>query len=941
MSTTGPTTTRCAPGRGFRCPAAACLAYLLGALALSFAPPPTYGQTEPAGARGWPVFRKADSGLPMGENRLTNPGFELGADDAAEGWYRYGEGMAIDATGGRDGGRALMLRNDTLGQGRGAYQVVTLNQTSRTPLYFSAWSRAAEVSGEANADYSVYLDLRYDDGSPLYAQTLRFEPGSHDWQFKEAFIVPTRPVASLTYYCLFRNTHTGTVWFDDLRLQEVDAELVTFDSLAAALTRPTQPPYGGPPVRLASADGLVVVLSTFGGAVTGVEVEGQAVNDPEYAFAGGFLVRDIATDGPVMHVGGQLEPLAGGAYRHSDNLNELDLQFSAVYRPLADRIQIDATLGATSPISRAVSLFFALPVAASGWRWDDDGRTSRLVAGSAEFANLLRWGVNAGATATVSRYPWASVAGAEAGLAMALPLDQPRLFRLACNPQTGQFYLVVDLGLSPWAGDPPGHATVSLILYRIDPQWGFRAAAQGYYDRYPEFFRRRIPPEREGIWVAFSDLSPIPDIEDFGIRIHELGNLRQVAFDDSQGILSFRYIAEPWSHWLPIQDTAVDPANYDQVLEYLRAERERGNRRAEATLSSGFWEDTGRYRYRSTVAPWCSGRAGCAVFTVNPDPDITDPVYPLNKAHLEWNDDSRATYQTMPGLDGEYIDSYLSEVFVLDFRAAHFAASDAPLAYRTRDRRLGVPQVFATTEFAQWLTDEVHDRLGRFTMANGMLWDVPWGANLFDFKGTEIDWLREGKLVFEPDSRLLYRRTLAYQRPYGFLMNTDFNQLTFEMVEQYFQACLFYGIYPSLFSQNASTDRYWDNPAWFERDRPLFRRYIPMIRELNRGGWQPVTHAWTTSSEVVVERFGAWPELSFTLRNLNATASLTATLTIDASALGLAGMPEVETLLGGGRLSLEAPSAETRRLELVLPPTTTEVLRLRGTAVYLPLAARQ
>ncbi len=876
----------------------------------------------------------------MGENRLSNPGFEVGDEQQAEGWIRYADGFAVDPVGGRNGSRALMLHIDELGQRQGAYQVITLNQTEARPLYFSGWSRAVDVTGSPNADYAVYLDLRYDDGSPLYAQTLRFDTGTHDWQFREAFIVPARPVASLVYHCLFRNTHTGMVWFDDLSLHEVDAELVTFDSLAMALARPEQPPFGGPPIRLATADGLALELATLGGAVSGVEIGGQAVANPDLAFAGGFLVRDAAAAGPVFHVAGRLELLGEGTVRQLSRLDELGLQFEAQYRALPDRIQIDAVVGATPPVSRALSVYFALPISTAGWRWDDDGRSSRPVAGAAELNELVRWAVNVGATGRVSRYPWASLTGPDAGLAMALPLDRPRLLRLACNPQTGQFYAVVDVGLSPLAGPSPAQASLSLILYRIDPQWGFRAAAQGYYDRYPEFFRRRIPPEQEGIWVAFSDLSPIPDIQDFGIRIHELGSLKQVAFDDTQGILSFRYIAEPWSHWLPIQDTAVDPENYDQVLDYLHAEHRRGNRRAEATLSSGFWDDDGRYRYRSTVAPWCSGQAGCAVFTVNPDPDISDQVYPLNKAHLEWNDQARAAYETTPGLDGEYIDSYLSETYTLDFRASHFQASDAPLAYRTADRRLGVPQVFATTEFSQWLTDEVHDRLGRLTMANGILWDAPWGANLFDFLGTEINWLREGKLVFEIDSRLLYRRMLAYQRPYGFLMNTDYDAFNFDMVEQYFQACLFYGIYPSMFSHNASTNRYWDNPAWFERDRPLFKRYIPLIRELNRGGWQPITHAWTSPAEVIVERFGSWPEVYFTLRNQNATQPLTATLTIDASALGMAGVPTVETLLGGGRLSLEAPSPERRTLELVLPPTTTEVVRLRGSQLFLPLATR-
>ena len=904
----------------------------------------------------WTVFTPADSSLPMSPNSLRNAGFENDPPGSADDWWAYGSGYTVDETGGRGGGRALQLINLVATDTHGAYQRIDLDQAEPKPLYFSAWSKAENVSGDVNSDYSFYLDVYYTDGTPLWGQVLRFDTGSHDWQFREGFVAPAKPIGSVYAYCLLRRTHTGTAWFDDLTVQEVQAGIVTFDSVQVATNPPDPPPFGGTPLTLTTGDGLSLTLAADGGAITDLALDGTPVHDPNRAYASGFFARDVLNQSDFLHVGGSLTQ-TGNTIDHHGEITPLSLGFTATYTATADRIAIHAELSDTSESDRALTLYFALPIALTppaplsqnwergvpkaggeGWIWGDDIRTSREVTGVTEFANFY-WHTDLGANGYLSKYPWASLSGPAGGIALGIPLDRLRVFRLVHNPATNQFYAAFDLGLSPLTAKPvlnevngfPSRASVDLVLYRLDEEWGFRAAAQGYYDRFPDAFTRRVPPGQEGIWVAFSDLSPITDIADFGIAFHELGSLSQVDFDDSAGILSFRYIAEPWSHWLPINDPGVDPDDYDQVMAYLHDRHENGAEWerdwAEATLSSGFFDQDGRYRYESTVAPWCSGVAGCAVFTLNPDPDVSNPTYPLNKAHLEWGQADRDTYTTTPGLDGEYVDSFLSRATVFDFREAHFAATDTPLTYSNADQRLGVPEVFATTEFARWLTQDVHQGLGKWTMANGILADLPWGADLFDFMGQEVDWLRTGSFVPDSDARMNYRRTLSYQRPYGLLMNTDFDNLSYELVERYFQICLFYGIYPSMFSHNAATERYWDDPSLYNRDRPLFRRYIPLIRRLNAAGWQPVTQARTSDPAVYIERFGDWPRLHFTLRN-TLEVTVTVGITMEAEALGLPAVPITATaLLADEQYPLNAPGP-TRTLTVALAPQAGELLCL-------------
>lgn len=69
-----------------------------------------------------------------------------------------------------------------------------------------------------------------------------------------------------------------------------------------------------------------------------------------------------------------------------------------------------------------------------------------------------------------------------------------------------------------------------------------------------------------------------------------------------------------------------------------------------------------------------------------------------------------------------------------------------------------------------------------------------------------------------------------------------------------------------MFSENAATGVYFQNATLVARDRDLFKRYIPIIRELNIGGWEPITYAVASNSIIYVERFGRSQPFYFTVR---------------------------------------------------------------------------
>jgi hypothetical protein len=63
-------------------------------------------------------------------------------------------------------------------------------------------------------------------------------------------------------------------------------------------------------------------------------------------------------------------------------------------------------------------------------------------------------------------------------------------------------------------------------------------------------------------------------------------------------------------------------------------------------------------------------------------------------------------------------------------------------------------------------------------------------------------------------------------------------------------------MFPGFFSADASTGHYFSQPALYNRDRPLFKKYIPLCKRVAEAGWQPLTRARSNHPRIYVERFG-------------------------------------------------------------------------------------
>jgi len=169
-------------------------------------------------------------------------------------------------------------------------------------------------------------------------------------------------------------------------------------------------------------------------------------------------------------------------------------------------------------------------------------------------------------------------------------------------------------------------------------------------------------------------------------------------------------------------------------------------------------------------------------------------------------------------------------------------------------------------------------------------------------------------------------------------MNTNFDYMTYDVVEKYFKRCTHYAVFPSMFSADASTHPYWENSVLYERDRPLFKKYIPIIKELSRAGWEPITYAHVKPSDVGLERYGQSEEGTayFSVHNPSQTETKNFTLTIDAGELSLGeeGLRIVEVM--AGREVSFVVSHDGLRVEGALAPTDTKVYMVRMGSRPLP-----
>jgi len=683
----------------------------------------------------------------------------------------------------RDGAEYVCDNGVQASQQRGVMWSVELNQSQPGPVVASAWARAEQAEGAPNSDFSLYLDIEYTDGTPLWGQVAPFDPDpTAGWQRREVVLTLDRPIRHISYYLLYRN-RAGRVRFKDARLGTFDAgDLLRFEG---TLTEQVVAPRRG------------------------------------------FLIRDVAQESGFVSIAREA----------------LGVRLTTHVQRAAGVTFYDVSLQELTGQDRAVTLVYSLPQPPGPLVWFHDPRQTNALDGClVEVMNTTRRQV--GANGQLSRYPFGAVAAGGKGCAVGIDTATPLYFRVGCQPWTRELFLSCDIGFAP----EKQTADFRFCVFDFNSDDGFRGALARYYELYPDAFATRI--NEQGVWMPFAPISAVQGWQDFGFRFKEGDD--ETAWDDAHDILTFHY-TEPMTWWMALEGEG--PHTLENGLEEAQRLAAVGDPAGLAWESSAFKDEAGQVPGRVLDTPWCTG----VVWSVNSAPGVpgtvTDFSNKWSAAYIEQQYGTGGTARC----DGEYIDS--AEAYVTDelnFRRDHFASAARPLCYALGSRRVGIYKGMIGFEYVRELAREMHER-GRYTMANSTPSSWCWLAPMLDVMGTETNWKRDGEWRPMSDEELLYRRAMCKGKPFCFLMNTDFSAFSYEDSEKFMRRVLAYGMFPGFFSADASTGHYFTRPELYNRDRPLFQKYIPLCRLVAEAGWEPVTGARSDNASMTLERFGCQP----------------------------------------------------------------------------------
>ncbi len=623
-------------------------------------------------------------------------------------------------------------------------------------------------------------------------------------------------------------------------------------------------------------------------------------------WADDFSVRKLATS--AQHL-----PTQATADDGKISLNGRDagraLTVAATWRTEGAALRLEGTIRSEAERDRCLRLSYRLPLSALGGIWGNDVGTPKTIEPGARYQRAEPFGQ----FGPYSVYPFSSLVppDASAGISLGVPMDPPRPFRLIYAADEG-LMVEWDLGLSSLPERYPHSADFFAVLYRHDPQWGFRAAAERYYRLFPNWFEVRVP--RFGNWY-YLDLRQLPQPEDFGLAYNEMVRPGTVEADHALGYLNFAY-TEPWGWWgwaLGLKPAEDDPQpSYEQMLAILKeraADAEalarpgmNPTKVAHTILNSGVYDREGRLRLRGGyVARW-GGYNWC----LNPSPyAVEEGKLSRFQATYEWEIEPKLAM----GADGIYLDSIVSSwTAVPNYRPDHLRRTRHPLTFSALEPVPAQLGVWNQYEFAEHLSRDLHGR-GKLLMANIFPYNWVFFNHLLDVLGHET-WGADGL------EKMRAERTLAYHKPYTWLMQQGEGGAP-EDREKWMQVALLYGIAPNIVG--GTTD-----PALYEKWRPLYRKYMPTIIALCAAGWEPVTYATADPATVLVERFGPSDGQLFLTAHNPADQPAKVTFALDLGALGIGQLTGVQRLPDDTQIPVHGTGFSD-----VLEPGVTCAYRLR------------
>jgi len=633
-----------------------------------------------------------------------------------------------------------------------------------------------------------------------------------------------------------------------------------------------------------------------------------------------FSVRELRLP-RLVEMKGVVKPDSGGVVLRAE---QDGIKLETTFRGRPDHVYVRGILQDTTGRDRSVQLVFRLPVNAAGWTWQTGLDTGEPIEQGRTYTNAIEIGRDT--NRYISPWPYSSIDGPEAGLSLGVPVNNPSVYRMWYTAD-GYYAVRFDLGLTRDTKKFPGKAEFALVVYRHDPAWGMRAAAKRYFSLFSRFFEARTKP---GATFQNQLLAKIRGLEDFGAMYGDRhgGDVSWIKLADDTGMYSMTY-NEPWM-WrsyfgrlsredLPTAEGIVDRErrdldawDRDDSPAYPHVPRAYSVR---AFLNSVFHDEFDRPVMNGTRT-YSGGRYRVVEWLTNSDPEITGPYGRPNRGLLSWvyeyGRDRDGAAELGGKADGIRYDSLTewTHLGAENFRREHFAFADFPLTFSYKAARPCQLGYFCALEYMSFVRREVLRQDG-ITYGNGGV-GVPWFCWLLD--GIS----REG---WHPDMEGYRRiRMLMYHKTCGDWGGGRINSLSNRAMAKRLNTCLTYAWWPGIAGAPQRV---------FDRKRPVFKKYIPVLKALALAGWEPVTYARVLPGGTVIERFGGGKgrPLYFTVRNTK-RGPVRVKVTLDYRALGIdLGTVRIRDVLGSGKpVPVKKDGKGTLYLSLGIPGRTTVVL---------------
>jgi len=243
--------------------------------------------------------------------------------------------------------------------------------------------------------------------------------------------------------------------------------------------------------------------------------------------------------------------------------------------------------------------------------------------------------------------------------------------------------------------------------------------------------------------------------------------------------------------------------------------------------------------------------------------------------NLVANGDFEKAQLLQGSMDGVYLDTMECYTNNLNYRRSHWPYAEEPLTFDAA-RKPALQQQFSHITYARRMAE--WSRMRDLLLFGNCAPGTPFAAPYLDVMGGEEDWMPGGKWSPKSDADFNFVRFMCRARPFCLLQYADLDR---EHLERYIKRCVFYGVFPGNQSSSRTSGKwYWSNAVRVARDRPLYKKYMPVLREIAGAGWQPITLASADSPNLWLERFGAGSTLYLTVFNPTGETQ-SATLTLD------------------------------------------------------------